>query len=152
MIFIGTFFGALMCLSAGERAVENKKRQLLSGKWDIVAAEINRTQVYFKPKKLLATKYIVFQKQKIYRPIADRGDWWKLAIEFDADYKIREPNKIDITFLEGREKGKTRRGIYVLVGDVLVICLGEPNSDRPTAFFTKPDSKQILIALIRGDG
>jgi uncharacterized protein (TIGR03067 family) len=31
---------------------------------------------------------------------------------------------IDVTFKEGPEKGKTRRGIYVLEGDTHKICFG----------------------------
>jgi len=72
--------------------------------------------------------------------------------EAGATYKVdlgKSPKQIDITFLEGPEKGKTMLGIYELEGDTYKVCLGLTGKSRPTAFVSKPGSGHVLEVLKR---
>lgn len=61
----------------------------------------------------------------------------------------RKPKWIDIVFTEGPEKGRTRRGIYVLEGDRQTICYGELDKDRPTEFLSERGSGHRLVVFER---
>src|SRR5262249_24554123 len=58
----------------------------------------------------------------------------------------KDPKQIDITVT--RVKGETvgvMKGIYVLDGDELRLCLGEIGKDRPTAFPEKRKPGELLV-------
>jgi hypothetical protein len=55
----------------------------------------------------------------------------------------KDPKQIDIA---GQLNGATIiKGIYMLDGDELRLCLGEANKDRPAAFPEKPKPGEVLI-------
>ena len=76
----------------------------------------------------------------------------------------RTPKAIDVTFTEGPEVGQTSLGIYELVGDLYLICIGLVGRDRPVGFASTPGSGHVLEVLerspagrgasrgVRGDG
>jgi RNA polymerase sigma factor (sigma-70 family) len=68
----------------------------------------------------------------------------------DAD---KTPKQIDITVkkLNGPPIGVIK-GIYVLDGDELRLCLGEKGKDRPTAFPKKPGPGEVLILQRKAPG
>jgi RNA polymerase sigma factor (sigma-70 family) len=59
----------------------------------------------------------------------------------------KSPKQIDIsaTFVNGSTPFKIMKGIYVLDGDELRLCLGGVNQDRPAAFPEKPGAGEVLI-------
>jgi len=66
-----------------------------------------------------------------------------------ATFRLDErsaPKSIDLTQLDGKEKGQTMRGIYQLSGDTLKLCLKSAES-RPTEF--KSTKEQIVFELKR---
>jgi uncharacterized protein (TIGR03067 family) len=65
----------------------------------------------------------------------------------------KNPKQIDITV--SRVKGPTVgviKGIYVLDGDELRLCLGEMGKDRPAAFPEKPKPGEVLVLQRAGSG
>ena len=60
----------------------------------------------------------------------------------------KTPRRIDITRIEGKNRFAVMQGIYSLEGDVLKLCVGEPE-DLPTAFASQPDSRVIYFVLRR---
>jgi len=67
-----------------------------------------------------------------------------------GSYKLdasKKPATIDITRLEGPEKGTTMKGIYELKGDTLKMAMQHGEGDRPVKFESKPDTTILLIVL-----
>ncbi len=56
-----------------------------------------------------------------------------------------DPASIDITFTEGKDKGKTALGIYKIEDDTLTICRSAPGQPRPTEFASKPAGGLTLM-------
>jgi uncharacterized protein (TIGR03067 family) len=70
----------------------------------------------------------------------------------EATIKIdpgKSPKTIDMTRLDGPEKGKTFQGIYELDGDTLKIHAGNVPGDRPSDFKYKAGSARDLSTLER---
>lgn len=66
----------------------------------------------------------------------------------------KNPKEIDLTGLDGPQKGKTILGIYKLEGKRLTICVrgvGTEEKGRPTEFVTKAGSGLGLIVLERAE-
>jgi uncharacterized protein (TIGR03067 family) len=61
----------------------------------------------------------------------------------------KSPKWIDATFTEGGPTGETVRGIYELAGDGLKVCVGTPETERPTKFESAPGTKLRLIVYER---
>jgi uncharacterized protein (TIGR03067 family) len=64
------------------------------------------------------------------------------TIALDAS---KSPKHLDATFLEGGPKGETIRGIYEIDGDTLRVCIGTPETERPTKFESTKGSHLRLI-------
>jgi uncharacterized protein (TIGR03067 family) len=94
------------------------------------------------------------QQKKIY---TFAGDKLRLTIE-GGD--LREPiaNKLGFRLnpskkpkeIDGREDGNpVVKGIYLLVGDTLKVCIALPGKDRPTEFVTRQGTNSTLMILQR---
>ncbi|MDR3636352.1 MAG: sigma-70 family RNA polymerase sigma factor [Isosphaeraceae bacterium] len=72
----------------------------------------------------------------------------KLSFTVDTS---KSPNQIDLTFLDGPDKGKTCTGIYYFVRGNLWICTTEPGAmvDRPTKMAMSSDSKTAILVLVQ---
>ena len=57
------------------------------------------------------------------------------------------PKRIEITSVEGKNRFAVRQGIYSLEGDVLKLCLGEPE-ELPTAF-ASAEGTQVMYFVFR---
>lgn len=61
----------------------------------------------------------------------------------------RNPRIMDIEYTSGAEQGQRALGIYSLNERGLLVCIGLPQRDRPTAFVTTPGSGHLLEYLER---
>jgi len=62
----------------------------------------------------------------------------------------KKPKTTVITYTEGRDKGKTFKGIYQLDGDKVKFCRpGSPDDDFPTEFKTTPGSGAFISIYTR---
>ena len=56
------------------------------------------------------------------------------------------PKAVDLTPLDGENKGAPLAGIYLLEGDTLKLCLPTlPGRKRPAAFASTPGHWQVLV-------
>jgi uncharacterized protein (TIGR03067 family) len=77
---------------------------------------------------------------------------WSYALD-----KARVPKTIDLTGIDGPDKGKVRQGIYEIRpnpydGYYLYLCIAEPGARRPTEFVDKPERGWQLHTFARYPG
>jgi uncharacterized protein (TIGR03067 family) len=61
----------------------------------------------------------------------------------------KNPAEYEFTYESGPNKGKTRKGIYKLEGDILTTCLAAAGKERPKEFASKPGSGATLFVQKR---
>ena len=73
----------------------------------------------------------------------------RLELTYSLDAS-KSPRTVDLTVVEGSDKGKTYRGIYTLEEDRYKICRTTlPDKDRPTEFGTGPKSGLMMVVWKR---
>jgi uncharacterized protein (TIGR03067 family) len=71
-----------------------------------------------------------------------------MSLKFTLD-PSKSLKAVDLTYLDGPEKGKMVLAIYKFDGDKLVMAINDPGLPRPTAFTTKEGTKVFVITLKR---
>jgi uncharacterized protein (TIGR03067 family) len=114
------------------------------GTWKFVSIEANGKKLpagHFKDSRLVLRD--------------DRFTLREPGVAFGGSYRVdvsRKPKRIDVTFTEGPQKGKTMQGIYELEGDTYTVCMGMPGKGRPAEFASKPGSGHVFEVLEREKG
>jgi uncharacterized protein (TIGR03067 family) len=128
--------------SADSEQVQAEKRHL-QGTWKVIAAEGNGEAA---PPKEIEEMEIIFKGDSIQ---VREGNTVQERFTYKLDID-KTPRAIDFTFTEGKKKGRTDRGIYLLEGDNLKICIQE-NKDkpRPKEFTTRAGTDLSLVVLRR---
>ena len=76
-----------------------------------------------------------------------KDDTYQCTIKLDP---TKDPKQIDMTFLDGPNKDKTGKGIYVLEKDTFKICRAlDPGKDRPQNLGTWPDTGVFMVTWKR---
>jgi RNA polymerase sigma factor (sigma-70 family) len=126
----------------GREAAEKPKadKDSLRGTWIPVSVEENGKKV---PEEDVKAKNfeMVFAADKVTLP--NKGDSMEVGYKLDP---AKSPKQIDLIF----DKEKTAKGIYLLDGDTLKLCVQkDPGSERPTEFVSKEGTNHLLIVLKR---
>ncbi len=120
-----------------------EEKQNLEGTWKVLAAE-SRGEIV--PRKEIEDMEVIFTPGSI--QVREKGE-----VQERFTYKLdptTSPRTIDFTFTHGKKKGRTDRGIYLLDGNNLKICMQEnPEAPRPVEFMTRPNTEVSLIVLRR---
>jgi uncharacterized protein (TIGR03067 family) len=128
-------------LVAADKPAKNDKARL-QGNWSLVSVEIEAKPVSMD--ELKEARLVVSGDHYSFTLGKDR-----LEITFKMD-EGKKPKSIDLTVIEGPEKGKAYYGIYKLEGDTYTICRStEPNKERPTEFATQPVSGHMIVVWKR---
>ena len=61
----------------------------------------------------------------------------------------RTPKTMDVSIIDGINKGQTWLGIYELSGDTYHACFATEGKPRPTAFTSEPGSGNVLWVFKR---
>lgn len=141
-LFIGlmALAGMVLAVSAAEDPAAKEGVAQLQGKWKMVSHQVDGKQDAALKGAIRVVKgdsFTIMRDDKVMR---------EGTIKLDPS---KDPKWIDVTFTEGPEKGKTRRGIYVVEGDMQKICFGELDGERPTEFVSKPGTGHRLVVFER---
>jgi uncharacterized protein (TIGR03067 family) len=122
-------------------------RQKIQGTWALKAMEIGGKNVLEDKDqaKALQNFTVVITAERITVQFSKEE-------HHEASYKLapaRNPKELDLTFLEGRDKGKTSPAIYKLEGDTLTLCGTDAGQPRPTEFKTRPGGKETFMVFQR---
>jgi uncharacterized protein (TIGR03067 family) len=134
--------GLLLAANAPKDDPAGIEKKKFEGTWSLVSLEVNGQAA--DVDKLRGAKLTIKGAQYSFQ----LGD-----MRLELTHKVgpnQKPKTLDLTLVEGAQKGKTLYAIYELEGDTLKICRNlEPQKDRPTEFATKPNSELMLIVWKR---
>jgi RNA polymerase sigma factor (sigma-70 family) len=121
-----------------------KDAKLLQGAWQGVEAEYNgeKASAYESRNHLMTFSGDEVVDTGVHNAGPGRPSRYKL----DAN---QTPKAIDITWLDGRERGQTWASIYALEKGRLMICYPKDPSRRPTAFKSNDGGGAALVVLER---
>jgi uncharacterized protein (TIGR03067 family) len=115
---------------------------ILEGDWKLQSVEINAQPLSME--KLQDARLTV------------RGAQYSLKLadaHLAMSHKLlpaEQPPAMDLTVVEGPEKGKAYAAIYKLDGEKLTVCRSiHPGQPRPTEFATQADSGLMLVVWVR---
>jgi uncharacterized protein (TIGR03067 family) len=140
----GWFLGLLLLLGAAEPFKDDAKNDAdsLQGGWTMALAFINGEEL---PAEQAKSAQLVIEDDRYHAKLGAAAS--TSTIKVDAS---KSPKEIDLTFIDGDQKGKTVKGIYKLSGDDLTICRGLTEMEaRPTDFAAPVDSGLLLVTWKR---
>jgi uncharacterized protein (TIGR03067 family) len=122
----------LLVFTATQQVATADDKSEYGGTWELIYFERDGKAVKLQNKTqaiITGTKFVV-----------KRGDEVIAAGTSKLDTSTN-PKRTISTYTEGRDKGKTFKGIYRLEGNILTFCRpGSPDDEFPTEFKTTPDS------------
>jgi uncharacterized protein (TIGR03067 family) len=136
ILLVASFF----LLAAADRKEDAVKKELakLQGTWTMAGLEVDGKPV---PEDKLESSTLTIKGDKYCIKVGD--DTYRCTIKIDP---TKDPKQIDMTFLDGPNKDKTGKGIYVLEKDTFKICRAlEPGKDRPQNVGTWPDTGVFMV-------
>jgi uncharacterized protein (TIGR03067 family) len=132
---------AVLAVAADDKKPDEKRDLgLLKGKWTIVSLALEGNAI----TDVLGGA-LIFDNLNVRSEIKNRVK--KATFTIDAG---KSPKQMDVTELEGPQRGKPLPGIYSLTGDELTICYPRsPSMKRPQTFESTERSGIMLIRLTR---
>ena len=110
----------------------------LQGAWSLVAMTRNGDDAVLDG---LENSTLIFEGNE-YR-VERRGEVLERGtFRLDPD---ASPKQVDVTPSQGRDQGKTIRGIYAFEGETLKTCVAPPEADRPGVFEARPGTDHMLF-------
>jgi uncharacterized protein (TIGR03067 family) len=114
----------------------------LEGAWKLTSVLLNAQAL---PMEKLQDARLVVRGTKYSLKLADTRLEMTHALLND-----QRPRAMDLTVVEGPDKGKTFHAIIKLADDTLTVCRSiQPDKERPTEFASKPDSGLLLVVWTR---
>jgi uncharacterized protein (TIGR03067 family) len=132
----------LAAKAAGQDDAAKKDKEQLQGDWRVVAAYDNGEKV---PDNDIKQMKIKFAGNTV---VVQEGEKLQERFVFKLD-PAKKAKAIDFLVTEGKKKGATDRGIYLLEGDSLKLSIKEGGPDRPKDFASKAGSKIFYVELQR---
>jgi RNA polymerase sigma-70 factor (ECF subfamily) len=122
----------------------------IQGRWLVTTLEAGGESV---PAERLNKLSVTFAKDRMTLRGSLAAPSGKEPVKPDFTIKLdptKSPKAIDLTVLNGPEKGKTMLAIYELEGDTLKLCLpNQATKDRPNEFKSPKGSSVGVLTLKR---
>jgi uncharacterized protein (TIGR03067 family) len=148
MRFAATFLlltaATVICAAPPDDAVK-QDRQKIQGRWKTVELQDGGKK---RPDDHIKDWMLVVEGERM---TAKDGD----DILDQATFKLdpsKKPAGIQISYTTGPEKGKVLRGIYLLDGDTLKICVAAKETELPKDFASREGTDQTLVVMKRDKG
>lgn len=123
------------------RADDAKKGESLDGTWVPSAAELGGKAF---PEEVRKTITLVIDGDKYTVTAGAAPDKGTVKLNPKGT-----PKGMDVTGIDGPNKGKTFQAIYELDGDTLKVCYDLSGKGRPTEFKTKEATQLFLVTYTR---
>jgi uncharacterized protein (TIGR03067 family) len=133
---------AALLLGADVKDDIKKDKQALQGDWTLVSMERGGKTLDLTAEENVPKK-ITIKDDVILATLKDNT-------EHKANFKIdpsQKPKSIDVTPEDNKDH--TMLGVYSVDGDMLKICIDEPNAGRPKELSTKEGSETVLVVFKR---
>jgi uncharacterized protein (TIGR03067 family) len=137
-------FVVAMLIGADEPKKDESAKDVerFQGTWTLLSLENNgesATSEALKGRRLIVTgnESVFMEGERVFSRSTQKLD------------ATKNPRQVDITQVEGDEKGKVTKGIYLLDGDDLTICYVYPGDGRPSEFKAGKDTGCILLKFRR---
>jgi uncharacterized protein (TIGR03067 family) len=117
--------------------VKTDKTAKVEGRWIVVSGAVDGDEQDVKGDKVHIAKGNFTMEQH-------GGEVQKATYKEDTSKK---PSHIDFTATEGIQKGQVFKGIFIIEGNRLTLCLARPGDDRPTEALSKEGSGHLLLVL-----
>jgi len=141
-VFAACVFTAVFAVADDKSANDAKD---LQGMWQAVALEANGEKL---PADEVKELKIAIKADEIFA-VKPEGEDPKNKFKLDSG---KTPKTIDLTVVEGQDKGKTAAGIYSLKDGQLRLCInifGPDTTQRPTEFKTEAGNGVVFATLER---
>jgi uncharacterized protein (TIGR03067 family) len=133
-------------LIAADNPVGDAKKDLdrMQGSWEGTSGESKGNAI--PDEQLKETRFFVKGEKYSYKV----GDTYQEEGTLKID-PTKKPKMIDVTIVDGEDKGKTQLGIYEVTRDKLKLCFAPPGKEktRPKDFSTNAGNQQLLLVLSR---
>jgi uncharacterized protein (TIGR03067 family) len=136
--------GSVTFLLAAGDANDAVKKELarFEGTWKFVSIETEKEKI---PEEALKHPRLKIMGNK-FTVMEDENNSFGGTLKLDP---TKKPKTIDVTFTDGKDKGKTSLGIYELEGDNFKVCVDPEGKTRPMEFAVKAGSGYFLEILKR---
>ncbi len=122
---------------ADDKADLEKEVRKFQGTWTFESSESGGTQL---PADELKTLIVTFEGDK---HTVKKGEE-VIQVGTQKIDPSKSPKTIDVTMVEGPNKGKVMLGIYEFDGDRLKVCFDPQGKKRPTEFKSAPGSEYFV--------
>jgi uncharacterized protein (TIGR03067 family) len=138
--------GATGLLLAADNPTGDAKKDLdrMQGSWVAASGEAKGNP--FPDEQVKGTKLVLKGDKYSYTV----GDTYQEEGTLKVD-PTKKPKTIDVTIVEGEDKGETQLGIYEIGKDTLKLCFAPPGKGktRPKDFSTNAGNEQLMLVLTR---
>jgi uncharacterized protein (TIGR03067 family) len=144
LVAAGVVVALAVCAVGAQDDATKKDLKAMEGTWAVTVHEFGGEKVSEDQNKQFNGKLVV--KDGKYTVFTGDMKIGAGTIKLDAS---KTPKHVDAVSDEGADKGKAMQGIYKIEGETMMVCFGQPGSDRPTEFKTKKDTTQMLLSYKR---
>jgi len=123
---------------AGDDAKVDKELKKFHGVWKIVSVEAGGKALPIEGFKEMT---VVFKGDKY--SVKKGGEVFQVAKQkLDPS---KSPKTMDVTIIEGNEKGAVMKAIYEIDADRLKVCFDPAGKERPTEFKSTSGSQVLVV-------
>jgi uncharacterized protein (TIGR03067 family) len=135
--------GVVSLLTAAAPADSKKAEEVkaMNGTWELVSGEVGGQKM---PDAVVKTLTLVLDGERYTLKSPGPDDTGTVRLNPE-----KSPKELDVTGMDGPNKGKTFPAIYELGEDTLKVCYDLDGKKRPSEFKSAPGTRQFLAVYKR---